>query len=120
MWTKIHDSAVGLNVWCKWHTCKTKKQSYFWKSANFDTMEVTLQIDRFQVNNEYSRDGIRTEQIHIEILNHISHTCKILCTKKHNSAEGWKYSKHTYKTKTKTTKTIVLLNISKFCHNGVL
>jgi hypothetical protein len=32
MWTKIHDSAVGLNVWRKWHTCKTKKRSYFWKS----------------------------------------------------------------------------------------
>ena len=43
MWTKIHDSAVGLNVWHKWHTCKTKKPSYFWKSANFATMEVTPQ-----------------------------------------------------------------------------
>ena len=35
---------------------------------------------RFQVNNEYSRDGMRTEQIHIEI-------CKIMCMKKHNSAD---------------------------------
>ena len=43
MWMKIHDLAVGLNVWCKWHTCKTKKRSYFWKSANFATMEVTPQ-----------------------------------------------------------------------------
>ena len=25
---------------------------------------------------------MRTEQIHIEILNHISHTCKIMCTHK--------------------------------------
>ena len=33
-------------------------------------------------------DANGTEQIHIEILNHISHTCKIMCTKKHNSAEG--------------------------------
>ena len=46
-------------------------------------------------------------QIHIKILNHISHTCKIVCTKKHNSAEGWKYSKrkqHIYKTNKKQQK----------------
>jgi hypothetical protein len=53
-----------------------------------NTARLNLKIDRFQVNNEYLRDGMRTEQIHIEILNHISHTCKIMCTKKHNSAEG--------------------------------
>ena len=53
-----------------------------------NTAKLNLKIDRFQVNNEYSRDGMRTEQIHIKILNHISHTCKIMCTKKHNSAEG--------------------------------
>jgi hypothetical protein len=53
-----------------------------------NTARLNLKIDRFQVNNEYSRDGMRTEQIHIEILNNISHTCKIMCTKKHNSAEG--------------------------------
>jgi hypothetical protein len=66
-----------------------------------NTARLNLKINRFQVNNEYSRDGMRTEQIHIEILNHISQTCKIMCTKKHNSAEGWKYWKrkqHTYKT----------------------
>ena len=40
-----------------------------------NTARLNLKIDRFQVNNEYSRDGMRTEQIHIEILNHISHTC---------------------------------------------
>jgi hypothetical protein len=28
---------------------------------------LNLEIDRFQVNNEYSRDGMRTEQIHIEM-----------------------------------------------------
>jgi hypothetical protein len=44
MWTKIHDSAVGLNVWHKWHTSKKNpKRSYFWKSVNFATMEVTPQ-----------------------------------------------------------------------------
>jgi hypothetical protein len=53
-----------------------------------NTARLNLKIDRFQVNNEYSRVGMRTEQIHIEILNHISHTCKFMCTKKHNSAEG--------------------------------
>jgi hypothetical protein len=108
MWTKIHDSAVGLNVWRKWHTCKATKNDHTSESKfchnGSNTARLNLKIDRFQVNNEYLRDGMRTEQIHIEILNHISHTCKIMCTKKHNSAEGWKYSKckqHTYKTTNK-------------------
>jgi hypothetical protein len=74
-----------------------------------NTARLNLKIDRFQVNNEYSRDGMRTEQIHIGILNHISHTCKIMCTKKKNSAEGWKYWKR------KHIEMIVLLNVSKFC-----
>ena len=33
-----------------------------------NTARLNLKIDRFQVNNEYSRDGMRTEQIHIEKL----------------------------------------------------
>ena len=28
-----------------------------------NTARLNLKIDRFQVNNEYSRDGMRTEQI---------------------------------------------------------
>jgi hypothetical protein len=35
MWTKIHDSAVGLNVWRKWHTCKTKKTIILLKVIKF-------------------------------------------------------------------------------------
>jgi hypothetical protein len=35
MRTKIHDSAVGLNVWRKWHTCKTKKTIILLKVIKF-------------------------------------------------------------------------------------
>jgi hypothetical protein len=51
---------------------KTKKTIILLKVSKFchngsNTARLNLKIDRFQVNNEYSRIGMRTEQIHIEI-----------------------------------------------------
>ena len=57
---------------------------------------------------------MRTEQIHIEILNNISHTFKI-CARKNTiqlKVENIENANNTH------IETIVLLNVSKFCHNG--
>ena len=82
-----------------------------------NTARLNLKIDRFQVNNEYSRDGMRTEQIHIEKL-------VKLCARKNTiqlKVENIENVNNTHiKQKKNNKKTIVLLNVSKFCHNGVV
>jgi hypothetical protein len=85
-----HQYLLESNYSCLWkHVENNLFLSNFMKISSPSLNIFYNKIDRFQVNNEYSRDGMRTEQIHIEILNHISHTCKLICTKKHNSAHNF-------------------------------
>jgi hypothetical protein len=98
--TVYHEYLLESNYSCLW---KHVENNLF--LSNF--MKISSPSLNIFYNLFYFR-GFFPTQIHIEILNHISHTCKIMCTKKHNSAEGWKYWKrkqHTYKTKKNNKKT---------------
>ena len=61
---------------------------------------------------------MRTEQIHIKILNHF-HTLVKLCARK-NTIQLKVENIQNANTHIKPNKTIILLNVSKFFHNGVL